>query len=79
MSNLLCLFLLRVEGDHIVLNGLHVDSPNDLAREAAYKIYYWHNPEQEHLLKELLSQRHHLAQLCDYQTFAHRSARTIKL
>ena len=61
-----------VQGDHVVLNGLHSDSPHDLAREAAYKIYYWHNPEQEKLLMEMLSQRHNLAQLCGYDTFAHK-------
>ena len=61
-----------VQGDQVVLNGLYSDSPYDLAREAAYKIYYWHNPEQEQLLTEMLSQRHHLAELCGYRTFAHR-------
>ena len=52
---------------------MHIDNPNTLAREAAYKIYYWHNEEQERLLTELLLQRHHLAQLCGYKTFAHRA------
>ena len=45
----------HISGDHILLNGLHADSHNDLVREAAYKIYYFHNADQEKLLSELLS------------------------
>ncbi len=63
----------HVEGDHAILNGLHVDSASDLVREAAYKIYHWHDPNQERLLMEMLSSRHHLAKLCGYQTFGHRA------
>jgi intermediate peptidase len=63
----------HVDGEHIILNGLHVDSASDLVREAAYKIYYWDEPEQEKLLSELLSSRHHLARLCGYDTFASRA------
>ena len=55
------------------LLGLHVDSPEDLAREAAFKIYYWHDESQEELLQDLLTSRHQLAQLCGYPTFAHRA------
>lgn len=61
------------DGDNVILNGLQVDSPHDLAREAAYKIYYWEDPQQEELLSNMLSQRHDLAQLCGYETFAHRA------
>jgi intermediate peptidase len=53
--------------------GLQVDSPEDLAREAAFKIYYWHDESQEELLQDLLTSRHQLAQLCGYPTFAHRA------
>ncbi|TRY74904.1 hypothetical protein TCAL_00516 [Tigriopus californicus] len=65
--------LFSLDGDNVVLNGLHFDNPNSLAREAAYKIYYGHDRHQEALLSDLLSQRHHLAVLCEYPTFAHRA------
>jgi len=65
--------LFNADGDSVVLNGLNVDSTNAKAREAAYKAYYGHNPTQERLLSELLTQRHHLAQMCGYETYAHRA------
>ena len=57
----------------MVVSGQHIDSPDDLAREAAYKIYYSRDREQEHLLKEMLTSRHQLAKLCGYKTFGHRA------
>merc|ERR1719228_2535311 len=41
--------------------------------EAAYKIYYSRDAEQEAVLAELLAARHQLAQLCGYRTFGHRA------
>ena len=64
----------HVEADgSIVVAGQHIDSPDDLAREAAYKIYYSRDAEQEAVLAELLAARHQLAQLCGYRTFGHRA------
>jgi len=57
----------------VIVSGQHVDSPSDLAREAAYKIYYWRETSQEDVLTSLLEDRHSLAQLCGYQTFGHRA------
>ena len=57
----------------VVVSGQHIDSPDDLAREAAYKIYYSRDGEQEHLLREMLTSRHQLAKLCGYKTFGHRA------
>lgn len=50
-----------------------MDTPYDTAREAGYKIYYWDDAQQEHLLLQMVNQRHELAQLCGYETFAHRA------
>lgn len=61
------------EGGSIVVSGHCVDSPSDLAREAAYKIYYWREPGQEKVLLDMLEDRHSLANLCGYQTFRHRA------
>lgn len=44
-----------------------------MAREAAYKIYYWREDGQEALLHQLLEDRYTLADLCGYPTFAHRA------
>lgn len=63
----------NIDGDNIILSGLQVDSPQDLAREAAFKIYYWHDQFQEDLLQDILTSRNELAQLCGYPTFAHRA------
>ena len=57
----------------IVVGGHHFDSPSDLAREAAFKIYYSGDQEQELILSALLETRHQLASLCGYQTFSHRA------
>ena len=44
----------HISGDHILLNGLHADSANDVVREAAYKIYYFHNADQEWWIRRSL-------------------------
>jgi len=56
----------------ILMSGQYFDSPSDLAREAAYKVYYSPVPGQETLLRSLLSARHELATLCGYETFSER-------
>jgi len=57
----------------VTISGQHIDSPDDLAREVAYKIYYSRDKEQEQVLGGLLEARHHLARLCGYPTFGHRA------
>jgi len=63
----------HTEGGSVVVSGHSADSPSDLAREAAYKIYYWREPRQEKILLDMLEDRHNLAQLCGYKTFRHRA------
>ena len=63
----------NIDGDNVVLSGLPVDTPHDLAREAGYKIFYWEDPSQETCLATMLNLRHELGQLCGYETFAHRA------
>jgi len=58
---------------NIIVSGQHIDSPSDLAREAAYKIYYWKDQQQENVLAALLEDRFKLARLCGYETFGHRA------
>ena len=57
----------------IVMSGQHFDSPSDLARQAAYKVYYLPDPNQESLLSSLIESRHELARLCGYSTFSERA------
>jgi len=59
--------------DHIIVTGSQIDSPIEQARQAAFKIYYWNDPEKELILHTLLTKRHELAQVCSYNTFAERA------
>ncbi|OCT96097.1 mitochondrial intermediate peptidase isoform X1 [Xenopus laevis] len=61
------------DGRYIQVGGLHADSPDDLVREAAYKIFLYPNANQLECLEELLASRNSLAQLVGYPTFAHRA------
>jgi intermediate peptidase len=61
-----------LEGDNITINGLYTDAANEIAREAAYKIYLNPSEEQETTLEKLLRARHHLAQLCGFPSYPHR-------
>lgn len=56
----------------IHVQGLYVDSPNNLVRETAYRIFLYPDEEQEYLLQELLNSRHILAKLCGFSSYAHR-------
>merc|ERR1712142_1068546 len=58
---------------NIIVSGQHIDTPSDLAREAAYKIYYLRDQQQEAVLGSLLEDRFKLAKLCGYETFGHRA------
>uniref|UniRef100_A0A8C9Q6C7 Mitochondrial intermediate peptidase n=1 Tax=Spermophilus dauricus TaxID=99837 RepID=A0A8C9Q6C7_SPEDA len=61
------------DGDHVVVDGLHAEAPNDLVREAAYRIFLYPNASQLKYLEELLSNRDLLAKLVGYSTFSHRA------
>lgn len=61
------------QGDHIIVSGSQIDSPIEQAREAAFKLYYWNDPDKEFVLNNLLTKRHELAQVCSYETFAERA------
>ena len=61
------------QGDRIIVAGYHIDSPTERAREAAFKIYYWNDPEKEQVLHTLLCKRHELAQVCSFDTFSQRA------
>uniref|UniRef100_A0A673SXM8 Mitochondrial intermediate peptidase n=1 Tax=Suricata suricatta TaxID=37032 RepID=A0A673SXM8_SURSU len=62
-----------VTGNHVVVDGLHAEAPDDLVREAAYKIFLYPNAGQLHCLEELLSNRDLLAKLVGYSSYAHRA------
>jgi intermediate peptidase len=65
-----------VDGDQVLVTGLYADSPNVMAREAAYRIFLHPDKHQEYLLSEMLSSRHELAQLCGFATFSHRALKS---
>ena len=56
-----------------MVGGHHFDSPSDLARQTAFRIYYTGDKQQEMILSSLVETRHQLATLCGYETFAHRA------
>ncbi|XP_056139403.1 mitochondrial intermediate peptidase-like [Lampris incognitus] len=61
------------EGSFIQVGGLHADSPDDLVREIAYRIYLYPNVDLMNCLEELLKCRHKLAKLVGYESYAHRA------
>uniref|UniRef100_A0A8B9LCI3 Si:ch73-1a9.4 n=1 Tax=Astyanax mexicanus TaxID=7994 RepID=A0A8B9LCI3_ASTMX len=68
-----------VDGDRIQIGGLYADSPDELVREAAYKVFLYPNSDLLLCLDELLACMHELAQLVGYESFAHRALKSIKL
>lgn len=63
------------QGGDAIVPGLSADSPNEMVREAAYKIFMYPDDRQEGRLLDLLTSREELAQLCGFPTFAHRALR----
>ncbi|KAF7665417.1 hypothetical protein LDENG_00144300 [Lucifuga dentata] len=61
------------EGSFIQVGGLHADSPDDLVREIAYRIYLYPNADLMECLEELLKCRYKLAKLVGYESYAHRA------
>lgn len=65
--------MFSMDGDKVLVSGLYADSPNALAREAAYRLYLYPDAHQEELLSELIKARHELATICGFPTYAHRA------
>uniref|UniRef100_A0A671V4P7 Mitochondrial intermediate peptidase n=1 Tax=Sparus aurata TaxID=8175 RepID=A0A671V4P7_SPAAU len=61
------------EGSFIQVGGLHADSPDDLVREIAYRIYLYPNADLMECLEELLKCRYKLAKLVGYESYGHRA------
>ncbi|XP_069859209.1 mitochondrial intermediate peptidase isoform X2 [Dipodomys merriami] len=61
------------DGHHVVVDGLHAEAPDDLVREAAYKIFLYPSSSQLKCLEQLLISRNLLAKLVGYSTFSHRA------
>ncbi|XP_044057554.1 mitochondrial intermediate peptidase-like [Siniperca chuatsi] len=61
------------EGSFLQIGGLHADSPDDLLREIAYRIYLYPNADLMDCLEELLKCRYTLAKLVGYNSYGHRA------
>ncbi|KAM6987943.1 mitochondrial intermediate peptidase-like [Tautogolabrus adspersus] len=61
------------EGSFVQVGGLHADSPDDLVREIAYRIFLHPNADLMDCLEELLKCRYKLAKLVGYETYGHRA------
>ncbi|XP_006832017.1 PREDICTED: mitochondrial intermediate peptidase [Chrysochloris asiatica] len=62
-----------VDGNCVIVDGLQAEAPDDMVREAAYKIFLYPNAGQLNCLEELLRHRDLLAKLVGYPTFSHRA------
>ncbi|KAK3605604.1 hypothetical protein CHS0354_027266 [Potamilus streckersoni] len=65
----------NIHGDNITVTGLFPEHYDEFVREAAYRIFLYPHPHQEDLLRSFLMERHKLAQLVDFPTFAQRALR----
>lgn len=65
--------MFNMSGDKVIVNGLYAELSDEIAREAAYKVYLYPDKHQDHLLSEMLESRYQLAQLCGFPTYAHRA------
>ncbi|XP_019950764.2 mitochondrial intermediate peptidase [Paralichthys olivaceus] len=61
------------EGSFIQVGGLHADTPDDLVREIAYRIYLYPNADLMRCLEELLECRYKMAKLVGYESYGHRA------
>ncbi|XP_030599761.1 mitochondrial intermediate peptidase [Archocentrus centrarchus] len=61
------------EGSFIQIGAMHADSPSDLVREIAYRVYLYPNAELMGCLEELLKCRYKLATLVGYESYGHRA------
>ncbi|CAJ1065767.1 mitochondrial intermediate peptidase-like [Xyrichtys novacula] len=61
------------EGKYVQVTGLHADSPDDLVREIAYRIFLYPNTDLMECVEELLKCRYKLAKLVGYETYGHRA------
>ena len=64
-----------MDGDNIMVTGMFSENPNDLIREAAYKIYLYPEQQQMNRLEALLAARSAMAELAGFPTYAHRALR----
>ena len=64
-----------MKDNQIIVQGLYVDSSNNLVREAAYRVFLYPDKKQEYLLHELLNSRHDLAKLCGFPSYADRAVK----
>lgn len=55
--------------------SFYSDSPNTFVRELSYRLYLHPDSNQRKLLTDLLKNRHQLAELCGFETYAHRAVR----
>uniref|UniRef100_A0A673FMA4 Mitochondrial intermediate peptidase n=1 Tax=Sinocyclocheilus rhinocerous TaxID=307959 RepID=A0A673FMA4_9TELE len=61
------------DGKYVQIGGLNADTPDDLVREVAYKVFLCPNANVMHILEKLLSCRDKLARLLGYESYAHRA------
>jgi len=66
------IFPIQSDGQAVISHA-YSDNPSERIREAGYRLYHAPHPEKEAVLRRMLDRRWELAQICGYQTFAHRA------
>lgn len=61
--------------DKALLTSLYADSDDELIRETAYKLHLQYDRVQDKILTDLLRQRHKLAQICGFKSYAERAVK----
>lgn len=61
--------------ERVVLTSLYADSDDELVRETAYKLHLQDDEIQDDVLTNLLLSRLKLAQLCGFESYAHRAVK----
>lgn len=68
-------FFNQTQSGKTLVTSLHADSDNELVRETAFKSYLQTDETQSEVLTNLLKSRLQLAQLCGFESYAHRAVK----
>lgn len=74
-SNIGSTFSLEDANGNMLITHPHPDHPNQSIREWGWRLFYSPIDDQETTLKSLINVRNELAQLCGFESFAHRALR----
>ncbi len=71
--------MVKYYSDPIVVESMFINSEDELMREFVYKTYLQRNDLQETYFRNVLAKRRKLANLCAFETFAHRANQSMMM